>query len=118
MEIKTEDIRIATKDGSMAAHVASPAGSGPFPGVSVAMEAFGLNRQMKSVADRIAAEGCVRIAPDFYYRSEDGLAEYSDLPKAIGLMSTLADEGILSEVDAPPSAAIASECPASAWAAG
>ncbi len=100
MQIKTEAVQIATKDGSMAAHVATPAGSGPFPGVVVAMEAFGLNEHMKGVADRIAREGYVAIAPDFYYRADDRVAEYSDLPKAIGLMSALTDDGILSDVGA------------------
>lgn len=100
MEIKIEDVQIATKDGSMAAHVATPVGSGPFPGVVVAMEAFGLNSHIKGVAERIAKEGYVTIAPDFYYRTEDRVAEYSDLPKAIGLMSALTDEGILSDIGA------------------
>lgn len=100
MEIKTEDIQITTSDGSMPAHVATPAGSGPFPAVIVAMEAFGLNEHIKSVADRIAKEGYVAIAPDFYYRADDRVAEYSDLPKAIGLMSALTDDGILADVTA------------------
>lgn len=100
MNIKTEDIQIATKDGSMAAHVAAPEGAGPFPGVLVAMEAFGLNDHIRGLADRFAKEGYVAIAPDFYYRADDRVAEYSDLPKAIGLMSALTDEGILADVTA------------------
>ena len=100
MEIKTEEITITTPDGAMPAHVATPEGPGPFPGVLVAMEAFGLNGHIRSVADRIAAEGYVAIAPDFYYRADDRVAEYSDLPKAIGLMSALTDDGILSDVGA------------------
>jgi len=100
MEIQTEDIQIDTKDGSMSAHVATPSGNGPFPGVLVIMEAFGLNGHIKAVAERIAKEGYVTVAPDMYYRADDGVAEYSDLPKAIGLMSALTDDGILDDVRA------------------
>lgn len=100
METRSREIQITTKDGSMAAWLAVPDGAGPFPGVVVSMEAFGLNGHIKSVADRIAREGYVAIAPDFYYRADDRIAEYSDLPKAIGLMSALTDDGILDDVRA------------------
>ncbi|MBM4265316.1 MAG: dienelactone hydrolase family protein [Deltaproteobacteria bacterium] len=100
MESRSEEVRIEGKDGPMGAHLALPAGQGPFPAVIVAMEAFGLNDHIRSVADRIANEGYVAIAPDFYHRSSDRVASYSDLPKAIGLMRELSDERILADVDA------------------
>lgn len=100
MNIKSKTVSITTGDGAMPAHLATPEGAGPFPGVVVAMEAFGLNDHMKGVADRIAREGYVAIAPDFYYRADDRLADYDDLPKAIGLMSALTDDGILADVGA------------------
>src|SRR5262245_28223056 len=87
--LEKKELQIETPDGPMTAHLARPAGSGPLPGVIVAMEAFGLNVHMKAVTDRIAAEGYVAIAPDFYHRSADRVAAYSDLGKAIGLMRNL-----------------------------
>lgn len=100
MESKSKEIRITTGDGAMPAHLAVPVGPGPFPGVIVAMEAFGLNDHIKRVADRIANEGYVAIAPDFYYRAEKRQAEYTDLPTAITLMSALTDDGILADLTA------------------
>jgi carboxymethylenebutenolidase len=79
---------------------ARPEGEGPFPGVIVVMEAFGLNRHIESVAERIAREGYLAIAPDLYYRAEDRVAAYTELPKAIGLMTQLDDRKIVEDVRA------------------
>jgi carboxymethylenebutenolidase len=100
MEIHVEGVRVETPDGAMRAHLGTPEGPGPFPAVIVAMEAFGLNRHIEIVAERLAREGYVAIAPDFYHRAEESVAPYSDLPKAIGLMSALTDDQILDDVRA------------------
>jgi carboxymethylenebutenolidase len=100
MNAKTERVEIRASDGQMPAYVARPEGAGPFPGVIVVMEAFGLNRHIESVTERIAREGYIAIAPDLYYRAADRVAEYSDLPKAIGLMSQLDDKKIVADVRA------------------
>jgi carboxymethylenebutenolidase len=44
----------------------TPEGKGPFPGIIVIHEWWGLNDQIKGVTDRLAAEGYLAIAPDFY----------------------------------------------------
>jgi carboxymethylenebutenolidase len=84
----------------MPAYVARPEGSGPFPGIVVVMEAFGLNAHIKSVAERIAREGYIAIAPDLYYRAADRVAGYGDLQKAIGLMMQLDDAKIVADIRA------------------
>jgi carboxymethylenebutenolidase len=55
------------------------------------MEAFGLVPHIQDVAKRVAGEGYVAIAPDFYYRLPDNKAGYDELPKAIGLMQKVVD---------------------------
>jgi carboxymethylenebutenolidase len=81
---------VKTADGTMPVHLAVPEGDGPFAGVIVAMEAFGLNGHIKSVADRIAREGYVVAAPDFYYRATGNrVCAYTELPQAIQLMMEL-----------------------------
>src|SRR5437764_15472454 len=66
-------------------YLAVPAG-GSGPGVIVVQEWWGLNPQIKRVADRLAGEGFVVLAPDLY-RGE--LAQHDEMDKAGQLMSTL-----------------------------
>lgn len=98
MNAKGEMVEIEAPGGRMRAWVARPDGPGPFPAVIVVMEAFGLNDHIRSVADRIAREGYVAVAPDMYYRAADRVASYGDLPKAIGLMSELDDRAIVADL--------------------
>src|SRR5258706_2109967 len=75
-----------TSNGDTAGgYLALPA-SGSGPGVIVVQEWWGLNSQMKGVADKLAGEGFVALAPDLY-RGE--LAQHDEMDKAGQLMSTL-----------------------------
>jgi carboxymethylenebutenolidase len=47
-------------------YLAQPAGEGPFPGVIVIQEWWGLNDHIKDVVERFAREGFVALAPDLY----------------------------------------------------
>jgi carboxymethylenebutenolidase len=47
-------------------YLALPSGDGPWPGVVVIQEWWGLDDHIKSVADRFAAEGFAAMAPDLY----------------------------------------------------
>src|SRR3990172_4435556 len=63
------------------------------------MEAFGLNGHIKDVAQRLAAEGYVTLAPDLYWRGGKGrTAGYDQLPAAIALMQSLNDKEIVDDV--------------------
>jgi carboxymethylenebutenolidase len=60
--------------------------SGSGAGVIVVQEWWGLNPQIKGVADRLAKEGFVALVPDLY-RGE--LAEHDEMDKAGHLMTSL-----------------------------
>jgi carboxymethylenebutenolidase len=66
-QVKTSEIKIKSGDGEFTAYVAQPEGKGPFPGVVVIQEWWGLNDWIKDNAKRIAAKGYVAIAPDLYH---------------------------------------------------
>ena len=53
----------------MNAYVATPSGSGPFPAVMVFHEAFGVNSYIKGMADKLAKDGYLAIAPELYHRT-------------------------------------------------
>src|SRR5262245_34916271 len=53
-------------DGELPGHLAAPAGGGPWPGVVVIHEAFGLTDDIRGIADRFAAQGYLALAPDFF----------------------------------------------------
>ncbi|MCA8914755.1 MAG: dienelactone hydrolase family protein [Planctomycetes bacterium] len=56
-------------DEHMDAYFAFPGEGGPFPGIVVFQEIFGVNEHIREVCRRIAAHGYVVVAPDIYHRS-------------------------------------------------
>src|SRR4051812_22190275 len=68
-----ESLTISTADGDFRAYVAKPAGDGPFPAVVVIQEIFGINRFVRAVADKLAAQGYLAVAPDLFWRIEPGI---------------------------------------------
>ena len=73
MEIRTERLEIPVGDGRMGAYLARPRDDTPRPGVIVWMEIFGVNSHIRDVTERVAREGYVALAPDFFHRSFPGL---------------------------------------------
>jgi carboxymethylenebutenolidase len=71
--IETSWIQIpvaSTEDGGtapMEGYLARPSGPGPWPGVLVGFEMFGITGFVRSVTDRLASAGYLALAPDFYH---------------------------------------------------
>ena len=74
MSVETEDIQMTTSAGeTMGGYLALPEGQGPWPAVIVWMEIFGVNDHIRDVTRRVAAEGYVALAPDFFHRTAPGI---------------------------------------------
>jgi carboxymethylenebutenolidase len=65
--VQGEMVTVASNGSTAPGYVARPEGSGPFPGVVVIQEWWGLEEHIKDVARRFAAEGFIAIAPDLYH---------------------------------------------------
>ena len=62
------DVEVPTPAGSIPAALAVPAGQGPWPGVVVVHDAFGLTADIRRNAARFAERGFLALAPDLYSR--------------------------------------------------
>jgi carboxymethylenebutenolidase len=75
MRSESERVTVDVGGQAMGAYLARPLPDDPraFPSVLLFMEIFGINRHIRSVADRIAAEGYVVLVPDFFHRTGPGV---------------------------------------------
>jgi carboxymethylenebutenolidase len=74
MEIVTERVQIPLEGGkSMGGYLARPKSGGPHPSVMVFMEIFGINSHIRDVTERVAREGYVALAPDYFHRTGPGV---------------------------------------------
>jgi carboxymethylenebutenolidase len=101
--ITTEKVTLTVRDGSkMNAFVARPESSTKAPGVMVFQEAFGVNGHIRDVAEKIAGEGYVAIAPELFHRTAAPGAElsYDDFPAVMPHMRALSTEALAADVQA------------------
>lgn len=63
----SESVEFKANGGMATGYLARPDDAGPHPGVVVIQEWWGLNANIRDIADRIAAEGYVALAPDLYH---------------------------------------------------
>jgi carboxymethylenebutenolidase len=86
------DIHIPLPDGkSLRAALVLPEGDGPCPGLVVLHEAFGLNRDMRRIAARLAATGYAALAPDLYSHGNRGLCLTKVMLETVSGRAPLAD---------------------------
>jgi carboxymethylenebutenolidase len=64
-------VAIPTGGRPLPAYVARPDARGAFPAIIVVSEAFGLHDYIRDVCRRLARQGYVAIAPDYFFRAGD-----------------------------------------------
>lgn len=99
--IATATVQVPNDDLLIDAYLAEPQGGGPFPGVIVIQEIFGVNAHIRDVTERFARGGYVAIAPAIYQRQAPGFEvgytaedlalgrKYKDQTKASELLSDI-----------------------------
>jgi carboxymethylenebutenolidase len=102
--VRTETVELTVDGQKMPTFVAYPEAAGPRPAVLVFQEIFGVNAHIRDVAERVAREGYVAIAPDYHHRAWKPGSElpYTDegMKKGMELIPKLTAQGILADVDA------------------
>ncbi len=86
MEITTERVAIPLAGESFGGYLARPERSARCPAVIVYMEIFGINSHIRDVTERVAREGYVALAPDYFHRTGPGVElGYDDAGMAEGM---------------------------------
>jgi carboxymethylenebutenolidase len=100
-DIRSDWQQVSVGDREMAVYVSAPQGGGARPAVLVLQEIFGVNSYVRTMADRVAAEGYVAIAPDLFHRMGDRWeGRYDDWPPALDRMGRFDDEAALKDIAA------------------
>lgn len=103
MDIRTERIQIPSDGKTMGGYLARPTDDLARPAVLVFMEIFGVNFHIREVTDRVAAEGYVALAPDFFHRTGPG-AEYGydedGFAKGMALLNQLSADEMIADAQA------------------
>jgi carboxymethylenebutenolidase len=60
------EVTYASSRGSVRGYLAAPTGLGPWPGVVVIMDVFGMSSDLRQQCDRLASSGYLALAPDLY----------------------------------------------------
>jgi carboxymethylenebutenolidase len=87
-------VEVPTADGVAEAYLATPEGGGSFPAVLLYMDAFGLRPQIERMADRLASEGYVVLAPNVFYRDHEAALGTSDFGVLREYMKALTPDAV------------------------
>jgi carboxymethylenebutenolidase len=99
---KMIEIRATDNSGTFSGYLALPA-SGKGPGVVIGQEIFGINANMRAVADFYAEEGYVALVPDLFWRLQPGIDlgyTEADFALAIDLFQRLDVDTAVTDIDA------------------
>ncbi len=101
MDTVHEIVDLKVTDGTMATYLYRPDDDQPHPAVIVIQEIFGVNANVRGIAERFASEGYVAAAPDIFHRSGRLLEiPYTDMDKAFGLMQSVDPQGLVADINA------------------
>ena len=94
-----ESVRFPGNDGELIeGYAARPLGDGPFPGVLVIHEAFGLVQHTRELVHRFASAGYIAVAPNLYSRID--VFDPADMRAVMQAMGGLPDAQAIGDLEA------------------
>jgi carboxymethylenebutenolidase len=75
LNVQTQDVMVPVGGHSMPSYLARPDGDRPRPAVIVLQEIFGVNREVRRIAELVAGAGYVALAINYYHRTHPSLNE-------------------------------------------
>ena len=107
-EMPRIDVQIPTSDGVSNGSLHVPEGEGPWPGVVLFPDAFGLREVMREMGDHLAGFGYVVLVPDVFYREgawapfdpATAFTDEAERTRLFGLVGSLTNERIIADSDA------------------
>jgi carboxymethylenebutenolidase len=103
MDISTERVEIPVGGATMGGYLARPSDGETRPAVIVFMEIFGINSHIRDVVERVAGEGYVALAPDYFHRTGPGVEYgYDDegMAKGMALLGQLQADEMIADAQA------------------
>ena len=97
-----QKIDLVVGDGTkMGAYVARPNDPSLRQAILVFQEAFGVNSHIRNVADRLAREGYVAIAPELFHRTGPGFeGDYNNFNSVLPHINAMKPEGVQADLKA------------------
>jgi carboxymethylenebutenolidase len=94
-----QTVQLAAPDRFIPAYLARPAARGRFPVVVVISEVFGVHEYIRDVCRRLAKQGYVALAPDFFIRAGDP-SIVSDFNEIRRIVSAASDAQVMGDLSA------------------
>jgi carboxymethylenebutenolidase len=86
------EVQVPVSDGNLPAYAASPAAGAAHPVVIVIEEIFGVHEHIKDLCRRLATQGYMAVAPEFYARQAD-LSKMTDVQQILRDVISKAPDG-------------------------
>ncbi len=98
--LEAGEVSIPVADGKVPGYAARPDGAGPYPIVLVNEEIFGVHEYIKDVCRRLAKQGYLAVAPEYYAR-HGNLAGMTDVQQILReVISKTPDAEVMADLDA------------------
>jgi carboxymethylenebutenolidase len=98
--VEIEEVTYPAAEGyALPAYVARPSGAGPFPAVIVINEIFGIHAYIQDVCRRLAEQGYLAIAPDYFDRAGDP-AVLTDIQEVFSIVNATPYDQVIEDTRA------------------